>query len=151
MLSGCERYFLELQWDQDCLQLRLSERGALPSREALRRALATAAAGASYPAVTSRSTDGRGSVCLLRRRGRSVAPAAACVDKHPPVDRHNVSALLAGGSLLRSAAARTTRFCHGACALQAGCKRGEGEACSRRIALPLAQADRALRQSLCID
>ena len=147
MLSGCERYFLERQWDQDCLQLRLSERGALPSQEALQRALATASAGASYPAVTSRSADGRGSVCLLAHGAvaPSLPPPRASTSTLLSTE-HNVSALLNR----RLAAALRGGTHHkilpwSVHALQAGCKRGEGEACSKeRIALPLAQADRAL-------
>ena len=148
MLSaGCERYFLERQWDQDCLQLRLSERGALPSQEALQRALVTAAAGASYPAVTSRSADGRGSVCLLAHGAvaPSLPPPGASTSTLLSTD-HNVSALLNR----RLAAALRGGTHHKVLpwsvhALQAGCKRGEGEACFKeRIALPLAQADRAV-------
>ena len=61
---------------------------------------------------------------------------------------HNVSALL---NRRLAAALRGGSSTHhkilpwSVHALQAGCKRGEGEACSKeRIALPLAQADRAM-------
>jgi hypothetical protein len=149
MLSGCERYFLERQWDQDCLQLRLSERGALPSQEALQRALATAATGASYPAATSRSTDGRGSVCLLAHGAvaPSLPPPRASTSTLLSTE-HNVSALLnrrLAAALRGGSTAHHKILPWSVHALQAGCKRGEGDACSKeRIALPLAQADHAV-------